>query len=424
MTATLVGKSSFRQVPYATRVGCSRVRVAKPRLSCEAIVSNLFTRNVVCRPVRMFCTGRKSYTSREALNRASTPASLARGVIAMAIAGLSSCAQTPCPTLNVKPPPSNANPEFPGAAKPSAAREPLQRLATSVDALGCEPPGLNFQATGTVFANLADALELRTQAVDTGLQRIRGAARGLALSGPSAPVKYLHEGLAAVLKSLISASGPAERRDDYRRAVDTLARSFDALRTGTEGVVSCPKTLATLRAATDASFLALHGEPPFEESEPRAEEPHRWSSVRDGLDATRAHVLSLGRAKWRDAREPAAEALLSLAEMAAAGDCAGKIANQVAEVRFQAERLTRSDALSFGQVSWIKAGLIAVLDALDALEPGHQRAASWSSAARQAVVSIDAQDLLGFQRPAIQDAFRATVDAFGVAARSIPECPG
>jgi hypothetical protein len=159
--------------------------------------------------------------------------------------------------------PSNANPAFPSGAKADAKREPPQRLAASVAALGCEAPGLDYQAVSKVLVNLADVLELRDGIADT----------------------------------------------------------------------------------------------------------------------------------------------------------------KVAEVRFQAERLARSDALSFGQTTWIKAGLIAALDALDALEP-QQREFSGTSAARQAVMSIDARDLLGFQRPEIQDAFRATVDAFGVAAPSITECQG
>lgn len=346
-----------------------------------------------------------------------------RGVMVVAVAGLWSCAGRSCPASIVMAPPSNGNPELPGAAKPAAKHEPLQRLATSVEALGCEPPGLDAQALSQVLVNLADALELRDGTIDTSPSGIRDAARALASAGPAARFKHLHEGLASSLKSLLLASGPAERRDDYRRAVDALGRSLDALSTGAEAVASCQSALAALRAATDASFLALHGDPPFEESQPNSEEEHqRLSVMGDGLDAARADVLSLGRAKWRHAREPAAQALLSLAEMAAAGDCAGRISHEVAEVRFQAERLARSDALSFGQTSWIKFGLVAAVDALDALEPQRQREISWTSAARRAVMSIDAQDLLGFQRAAVQDAFRATVEAFAVAARSMPAC--
>jgi hypothetical protein len=337
------------------------------------------------------------------------------------LAGLSSCAGAQCPPPL---PPSNACPALPSSTATRAGfHEPLQRLATSVEALDCEP-GLNFDVVGEVFTSLADALEARAHTVDTGPLQLRAAARSLASPGsPSDHARHVREGLDAALKSLLSAAGPAERQDDYRRAVDALVRSFDAVRADAEGTASCRNTLAALRAATDASFLAVHGDPPFAESDTEPEQPQPLSSMGDGLEAARAHVLSLGRAKWRHAREPAAQALLSLAEMVSAADCDGKLANEVARVRFQAERLTRSDALSFGQTGWIKAGLLAALDALDALESsGQHHAGSWASAARHAVVSIDARDLLGFQRPAIQDGFRATVDAFAVAAHSVPDC--
>ena len=120
--------------------------------------------------------------------------------------------------------------------------------------------------------------------------------------------------------------------------------------------------------------------------------------------------------------------------MLRAVDCAGRLTGKISDIRFQAERLTRSDALSFGQTRWIKRGLSAALDGLDALEPGDagtpraqaapDRAAParFTRAARAAVAGIDAQHLLGLQRTSIQDAFRATLDAFAIAANSARAC--
>lgn len=360
--------------------------------------------------------------SSAAPSRAGVQSSLWRGAIAVAMIVLTNCAATRCPPAFITA--TRADSEHRHRARATKSREPLERLAESVEALDCDAPGLDFQATSAVLANLADSLDLRTQVLDTRPQKIRDAARALASSDPhSPPLETLRDALASALSSLLAAPGPLERQQEYRVAVEVLSHSFDALRATDESAAGCESAIRALRAATDATFLALHGDPPFGEGETKREDPHPLSSMRDGLESASASVLALGQAKWRHAREPAARSLLSFAEMAAAGDCTGNAVKAVEHIRFEAERLTRSDALSFGQPGWIKSGLVAALDALDALEsPAQQRTPSITSAARRAVGSIDTHELLGFQRAAIQDAFRATLDAFAIVARSTPDC--
>lgn len=356
--------------------------------------------------------------------RATVRGSLRRGAIVVAMLGLCNCAATRCPPAAITARRSAGGSEHRHEARANKSREALQRLAESVEALDCDTPGLDFQATSEVLANLADSLDLRTQVLDTRPQKIRDAAQALASSeARSAQLETLRDALASTLSTLLAAPGPLEGQQEYRLAVGVLSRSLDALKASAEGAAGCESALRALRAATDATFLALHGDPPFGEGETKQEDPQPLSSMRDGLESASASVLALGRAKWRHAREPAARTLLSFAAMAAAADCRGNAAKNVERIRFEAERLTRSDALSFGQPGWIKSGLVAALDALDALEPPPQpRAPSATSAARRAVGSIDAHELLGFQRAAVQDAFRATLDAFAIVARSIPEC--
>jgi len=50
------------------------------------------------------------------------------------------------------------------------------------------------------------------------------------------------------------------------------------------------------------------------------------------------------------------------------------------------------------------------------------RPSPWSLTARGAVLSIDARGSLAFQRPAVQDALRATVDAFARLSEQAADC--
>lgn len=59
---------------------------------------------------------------------------------------------------------------------------------------------------------------------------------------------------------------------------------------------------------------------------------------------------------------------------------------------------------------------MAVLDALDASTLSHSSTvASWLGWAREAVEGIVERGSLAFQRAAVQDAFRATLDAWRIA---------
>lgn len=60
----------------------------------------------------------------------------------------------------------------------------------------------------------------------------------------------------------------------------------------------------------------------------------------------------------------------------------------------------------------VRSGLGAAVDALASLQPdAAPTTLLWIRAARRAVVAIEPETSLSFQRAAIQDAFRATVDA-------------
>ncbi|HEX3852460.1 MAG TPA: hypothetical protein VHW01_15930 [Polyangiaceae bacterium] len=320
------------------------------------------------------------------------------------------------------------------ARRLAPAHAPLQRLATSVEALECTRSGLDLGAASDAFSSLADALELPRGSGDLAAQEVRNDAHVLAADSEAAkaPQEAIRDALTIALQTLLAKAEPARRQLEYRNTVGSLARSV----AGVSGVASdresCRFVVDALRAAANAVFLALAGEPPFDEQQLGSPGLQPLVSMSEGIEPARAAVLALGEAHWEDAPEAAAQALRTFAAMVRAGDCTGRFTSQLSELRFEAERLTRSDALSFGQVRWIKAGLV---DALDGLDVDARRApvehsgtssnhvgSALIDSARKAAANIDGTDLLGFQRTAVQDAFRATLDAFVVVAQPMPEC--
>lgn len=81
----------------------------------------------------------------------------------------------------------------------------------------------------------------------------------------------------------------------------------------------------------------------------------------------------------------------------------------------------RATETSPGRAGWIRAGLQAAVDALLLVSGGER--SPWIDEAQRAVVGIDERSASSFQRAAIQDALRATVDAFAALEPSYSERP-
>ena len=140
------------------------------------------------------------------------------------------------------------------------------------------------------------------------------------------------------------------------------------------------------------------------------------------VSSARSKIDQLARGDTSGTTALAGAALSALADaIEAAPDKPERIGNLLAEVRFEAERLSRADPLSFDHARWMQAGLATAIDALEALPRGSARhMRPWLAAARRATDAIDADGFLSFQRPAVQDAFRAVVDGFAAAAQDCP----
>ncbi|HKO54123.1 MAG TPA: hypothetical protein VJV79_40725 [Polyangiaceae bacterium] len=288
-----------------------------------------------------------------------------------------------------------------------------------------------------------------------GLLRVRWAAESLdSLSGGTAgpgdvhpadsgfktgkgqPIEMVHAGLVAARQTLMTRSGSAT----YQSAVTALGDSVAAIQSERDLAARCQSAISAFRAASDAVSVELNGEPPFGDTEPDASARRSFTSMVAGIEPARAAVASLGSAEWPHARERAAEALRLFAAMLSAADCHDSFSSEVSNLRYQALRLSQSDALGFGHSRWIKQGLGTALDSLEVLhatqealvsaaatdkqgEPPRTAAAEpWTGAARAAVANIASEQLFALQRAPIQDGFRATLDALVIAATSAPVC--
>jgi len=328
----------------------------------------------------------------------------------------------------------------------------LRRLISAVEALECGSDGLDPRASSAALSKLADSLSLLTGISVPALLRVRRAAESLgSLSGatdgldnvPSAesvsvtgkrqPIETVHAGLVAAQQTLMAQSGSGK----YESAVTALGDLVAAMPSERDLAARCQSAISAFHAACDAVFVGLNVEPPFRDTEPDVSVRRSFTSMAAGVEPARAAVVSLGNAKWPHARERAVEALRLFAAMLSAADCRELFASEISSLRFQAERLSQNDTLSFRYSRWIKQGLSDALDALDRAQQAPPSAAAtdkpgeptrttaaepWTRSARAAVANIASDQLFGLQRAPIQDGFRATLDALVIAATSAPLC--
>jgi len=213
------------------------------------------------------------------------------------------------------------------------------------------------------------------------------------------------------LRSLVVRTPPPGREREYRDSVAIIRRRIDGLDRRLPLLEQQRAAAAAFRAVVDAVFLAYDDEPPFGEMKADVRGA-AIGSTEDEIGEARADVLALGRSRWPTVRWAAARALSSIADIIEASDVDGRQADRISKIRFQMERLRSADAPIFVEAAWVKAGLTTALDSLAALQVEGR---AWTSAARSAVEAIEADGSLTFQRAAIQDGFRATVDAFAAA---------
>jgi hypothetical protein len=129
-------------------------------------------------------------------------------------------------------------------------------------------------------------------------------------------------------------------------------------------------------------------------------------------------VASLARERdWATARDTAADALRALADaidVAPAELDRARVAGLAEAVRSEAARLARTDETSLQRSDLARAGLLAAARALEELAAPAAGSilARLLANARDAASAIDVHSPFIFERARIQDAFRATADAY------------
>lgn len=227
---------------------------------------------------------------------------------------------------------------------------------------------------------------------DAALEGIHSAVMSFVRTGPC---------LAFVIVALWSCS-PSENKGRGPEMVPT-SRGIPSVVEAGEAAEREPKR-PEARAGASQDAERSEGAPP---------EPTRPLS--ELLEDARRDVLGLGRANVSNLKEHAARVLSALAAVVEAADHDRGARAQLEELEFEAERLRRASGASFAQAGWVRLGLLAALDALAHVVPHQGQAPEpLRDAARQAAEAIPERSFLSFHHAAIQDAARATVDAYAL----------
>jgi len=215
------------------------------------------------------------------------------------------------------------------------------------------------------------------------------------------------------------------------RLACVLSLALASCATGVHEAAAPTVPVAAARPAPSSAAPAQAPEPtapPREAVGPSAADPERM----------RAHVgrvleLAAALAQERDrteARTTAAEALHALADaiqVAPAPFGRARVAALAWDVRSDAERLERADDLSLQRSDLARGGLLAATRALEQLAAPRRGSfqARLLENARRAARAIDVHSPFVFERARIQDALRATADAYLVfAERARPTTVG
>jgi hypothetical protein len=177
---------------------------------------------------------------------------------------------------------------------------------------------------------------------------------------------------------------------------------------------------SALRALVDAVFLTVGHSAPF------APESDTSPQLSDAalMKGLRSEVLALASAELGNVRERAANALFALAELVAALDDSIEAAATTTEIRFQARRIQRDQDTPFARSDWIESALLASLGTLERMKSCDRGATdTWIARARRSVSALPDRGSVVFDHARIQDAFRSTIDAFGVALMNAKDCP-
>lgn len=297
--------------------------------------------------------------------------------------------------------------------EPAPVPPALRRFARSVDALE-RSPDRSHESVIRALRAAAEALGSFSTSSKQDLAGVRAAAARIEESGPDSErhADDVIAGLQQARRGLRALRTEPSRAPAFEAALAELDREVGALASSRPLLDQRPTTVRAFRALANAAFVAAGQNAPFVgQSRSTVATP----SVDELMARLRSDTSALASADARTLRIRAADGLLSLAELVSELE-AERATGQAQEIRFQAERLRRQESAPFARAAWVERGLLAALQALDSLETcQRERLDDWVEMARRAATDLPEHGTLSFQHAPVQDAFRATVDAFGVA---------
>jgi hypothetical protein len=213
---------------------------------------------------------------------------------------------------------------------------------------------------------------------------------------------------------------------DFVGIVAVFAFACAPGRTARDAGAEASRSVAPVQSATPAAEPTSREEPAAgaahaealtpQPSTTTAATPPPTTSREALLERARAQLLEVASADFTNVRERTSHLLYTLADLARMMDPGATKQRDVQEIRFQAERVARTDA-SFVRTVWIERALLAALSVLEesAAAARLPELDDWITTARSAVNAIPDHSSLAFDQAPIQDALRATVTAFAAA---------
>lgn len=317
------------------------------------------------------------------------------------VVALASCHQQQAPQAPPKPPARQRVEPDPAVS--------LERLESRVVAL----QGAKTPLPSDVLASVVNALAISLQPVSHAgrlrmakfAKRIRGVpVRSLAQGG------LLKEALQELLSTLTSHRSFSGNQAEYHAALRELAGAREAL----DELLPLDQQRSALRraleAAANAVFMVRGADAPFEPPTSRSVPDVPLGSFQQELAQARRDIGEAAATSLMGSRAKSAKALDSIADMVEAADSSGSARRQVSEIRFQSRRIQNAAVTELGRAEWVRDALLAAVVALSELS-GETRS-PWLDEAKRTIGRIDPHSQTSFQRAAIQDALRATVDAY------------
>lgn len=295
-------------------------------------------------------------------------------------------------------PPARSATQHESSAPSTATLDLLSAAVRQVSATADDPSHRQIIAALRRLAEVVEKLSAPTDAAG-----IRFAADEL-----DATTEESMEHADLVLRALRDAQhaldlSPVSKRRDVLTALATADDAIGNIEPDRPLLDQQPVIVDALEAVTNAAAVVRGAPPPFGIAEAKPPEPDR--SPATALADARKHALALARSGWMDVRPAASSFIADLANVLAA--CPGT-RDQVTKLLLESERLAHATLGGYEEARWIKGALGVAIESLQTQVGG----AGAGRDARDAIANIDVRSSLAFQRATIQDAVRATLDAF------------